>query len=295
MAWNRKYWDIIDQLYWWPRYLGLNSINQRHWRIEGDRLSIPLEMVNRSGPLYSRGQRITELIDGLHAKEEILNHLFDLTFGIAPDVLIELCFAAPLGFSDHGPFDSIGREAQDRYGWGAENVTQQDGFFVSDRSAIAVELKLGSTSWPGQIAKYAALLTWEEMAHGPRDQIGLLFIAPEAARTNHWTKCGLAADLIDATFLDQTWTRPLPAPIQRLFAENRSHVESVLERMRLAFISWSDLRHRLCAYAEGLDRSAPGDQTLGRLIDGFVAQLDAHRLTGLSGDGTTDSHGQPNL
>jgi hypothetical protein len=30
------------------------------------------------------------------------------------------------------------------------------------------KLKLGSTSWPEQIAKYVALMIWEEEASGPR-------------------------------------------------------------------------------------------------------------------------------
>jgi hypothetical protein len=282
-GWNAKYWDIIDQLYWWPRYLGLNSIGQKHWRIEGDRLSIPLELVNRSGPLYSRGKRITDLLEDLHGKEEILNHIFDLTFAIAPDELIERCFVAPLGFKDSGPFQSIGREVQNRYAWGSqENVTQQDGFFVSQNSAIGVELKLASSSWPGQIAKYAALLAWEEMTTGTRNQLGLLFIAPEPARSKHWPKCGLVDALIDRSFLDQKWERPLPTPIQRLLIDHPESVASALDRMKLGFISWAELRSSMVGYAVGLERSSPGDQTLGRLIDGFVAQLDAHRETGLS-------------
>lgn len=283
MTWRNKYWDIIDQLYWWPRYLGLTSINQRHWRIEGDRLSIPLNMVNRSGPLYSRGAKIADLIEDLHGKEEVLNHVFDLTFGIAPDALIEACLAQPLGFRDSRPYESIGREVQDRYNWGAQtNVTQQDGFFVSPHSAMGVELKLGSSSWPGQIAKYAALLTWEEMKTGRRDHLGLLFVAPESARESHWRKCGLAAGEIGADCLDRTWERPLPAPVQRLFENDRDHVADILERLQLAFQSWSELRDSLIRHSATLDRTQPGDQTLGRLIDGFLAQLDAHRSTGLA-------------
>ncbi|MBN8553664.1 MAG: hypothetical protein J0L52_12310 [Caulobacterales bacterium] len=282
MTWRSKYWDIIDQLYWWPRYLGLTSINQRHWRIEGERLSIPLSMVNRSGPLYTRGMRSSELIQDLHGKEEILNHVFDLTFAIAPDVMIEACFAEPLGFRDAGPFESIGREVQNRYRWGAEtNVTQQDGFFVSERSAIGVELKLGSSSWPGQVAKYAALLAWEELQSGRKSQLGLVFIAPESARATHWRKCGLEGDKIDASFLDQTWTRPLPGQIQQLFADERERVADVLDRLQLAFVSWEAFRDRLTRYREPLDRTQPGDQALGKLIDGFVAQLNAHRSTGI--------------
>ena len=55
----------------------------------------------------------------------------------------------PLGFEDRGPFESLGREVRDRYGWGNKNVTQQDGLFVSPQSIVGVELKDGFRIKPG--------------------------------------------------------------------------------------------------------------------------------------------------
>src|SRR5581483_3977673 len=194
MAWIDKYWDILNNLYWMPRYLGLKSISRDKWRMDGDRISVPRELVQISnGPLYFRERKFDDLKSYLHEQEEILNHLFDLTFSIAADDVINQMLCRPLGFEDAGPFDSMGREVGRRYGWRhQENVTQQDGFFVSPLSLIGVELKLSSTSWPEQIAKYLALMMWEEQLTGRHDHVGLLFVVPENRVGVHWADVGLA-------------------------------------------------------------------------------------------------------
>ena len=282
MTRNRKYWDIIDQLYWWPTYIGLRSIGQKNWKVENDWISVPRSLVNPHGPLYSRRLKANELVDDLHSKEEILNHIFDLTFAIAPDALIEAAFVEPLGFSDTGPIESLGREVQARYGWGHDvNVTQHDGFFVSERSAVAVELKLSSASWPEQILKYAALLAWEEIATGRKENLGLLFVIPEGAMAKHWAKCGLTDNNVGPDFLDRAWTKPIPSTLSRFLVERREDVLGVLSRLRMQVITWAQVRDRLVSYRSGLEGSSPGDQCLQRLIDGFLAQLAAHRGTGL--------------
>jgi hypothetical protein len=247
-------------------------------------------MVNNTGPLYSRARKSADLVDYLHGSEEILNHLFDITFSIAPDSMINDLLLTPLGFCDSGPFESIGRESAKRYGWGVmDNVTQHDGLFVSAQSAVGVELKLLSSSWPEQIAKYAALLTLEELASGPRQQLGLLYIVPDSALKNHWYKCGLAGPVINRTFLDTQWQRKLPKVIANLFEKHREHVASVLDRITLGVITWEKLRQGMVTIQESLDLTHRGDQTLDRLITGFVAQLDAHRDTGIT------HHSRPTL
>ncbi|WP_159946326.1 hypothetical protein [Rhizobium sp. 18065] len=282
MAWDTKYWDILDQIYWWPRYSGYRSISQRHWIRESGRVSIPEEMVNPSGPLYSRERKADELRDYLLGSEEILNHLFDLTFSIAPDALIRDLFLQPLGFEDTGSFESIGRETAARYGWGkSENITQHDGLFISERSAVAIELKLRSSSWPEQIAKYAAILAWEELAFGEKDNLGLMFIVPQNAIAGHWKKCGLNGPVIESTWLDREWRKGLPKSIEHLFVQERAAVRSVVDRLTLNVMSWSELYAALQMIGAGLDQADAGQQTLYRLIRGFLSQLERHRETGI--------------
>jgi len=282
MAWDTKYWDILDQLYWWPRYSGLRSISQMHWERSNGRISVPEEMVNQLGPLYSRERKADELREYLLGSEEILNHLFDLTFAIAPDAVIRELFLTPFGFEDDGNFESIGRETAARYGWGkSENITQHDGLFISDRTAVAVELKLSSASWPEQIAKYVAILAWEELALGRKNDLGLLFIVPQKATAGHWKKCGLDGPVIDTGWLNRRWSKGLPKSIERLFDQEPEAVNSVIDRLQLQAISWSDLYVKLDRILGSLVQKDPGQQTLYRLIKGFLSQLQKHRETGI--------------
>jgi hypothetical protein len=282
MAWNDKYWDIISNLYWTPRYLGLKSIAQDKWRTDGNRVSIPKECVaNASGPLYIRSRTFSETKVYLSGQEEILNHLFNLVFSIAGDTVVSRLLCKPLGISDAGPFESIGREIGSRYGWReSENVTQQDGLFVTPSSVVAVELKLGSTSWPEQIAKYVALMIWEEGISGTRGNLGLLFIVPETA--GHWTTVGLSSPQIDTAFVNRLDREKLPKKIQSLFEEHPDKVASVLGRLRLAVISWKAFGEDITAIENELDASKTGDQTLQRLLAGLHAQIGAHDKTGLA-------------
>jgi hypothetical protein len=281
MTWNKKYWDIIDNLYWTPRFMGFKSINRKKWTVEGDRILIPMELIDADiGRIYYRARKIDDLKLYLHGQEEILNHLFNLVFSIAGDDILAQLFCKPLGIDDAGPFQSIGREGGARYGWrDQENVTQQDGLFVSESSLIGVELKLDSTSWPEQVAKYVALMMWEELFGGPRHNAGLLFIVPSTALANHWSKVGLTGPAIDRTFLQSLDQTKIPARIRELFEQRPDQLNAMLDKLRLAVISWETFDARLRELEDAADRTNAPGQTLQRLLAGFRAQIQAHQST----------------
>jgi hypothetical protein len=283
VAWNAHYWGIIENIYWTPRFTGMRSIGQKSWIVTADSVTVPKRLVNQSGPLYSRRLKQGAFLEDLLRSEEILNHVFNITFGIAPDKILGELFFSPLGFNDLGPIESIGREIWRRFDWGEhENVMQHDGFFISNRSAVCVELKLAAPSSAEQVMKYAAMLTWEELVTGPKENLGLLYIVPNQAVARHWTKCGLDGPVIDRTFLSTKWRKPMPPKIQKLLNEHRGHVESVLDRMRIAVISWDQVEEKLCAIDNSLNEREPGGQTIHRLLSGFLGQLSAHKQTGLA-------------
>ena len=284
MSWNKYYWEMVDQYYWSPKYLGLTSINKRKWDIQDDVISVPRELVNESGPLYTRGAKIGPLIERLHGMEEMLNDIFNITFAIAPDKLITELFVEPCGLSDHGPFESLGRDIRQRFVWGdSDNVTQIDGLFVGSSSILGIELKLGSSSWPEQIAKYVAVMVWEELNVGPKDQLGLLYVVPENALDKHWTKCGLPdGPVIDRSFMDTLNPEKVPSRIAKLFEAEPERVRQAFDRLQLSVITWREIRDKLAAYKEQLNEAVPAEQTLLKLIDGFLAQLAVHKGTGLN-------------
>ncbi len=283
MSWDQKYWDIVNHLYWWPPYVGMRSIPQRLWETSEDRVSVPRELVNTHGPLYSRAKRYGDLEADLRGREEILNHVFNIALSIAPDALIRELLLRPAGLQDAGSFDSIGREMDRRYGWSdSENVTQHDGLFVSASTALCVELKLKATTSIGQLAKYVAILTWEQIHVAPRQQVGLLFVLSREADSKHWKQCGLAGPHIDRSHFELLRACKLPSRVSRLFEERRPEVESVLDRMTVAATTWTEMRSACINFQSRLDTRSPGDQTLHRLLQGFVNQLGTHRDTGIS-------------
>lgn len=279
MTWARKYWDIIDQIYWWPPYIGLNSISQKKWVRKNGYVCVPAEMVNQSGPLYSRGLKICDLIANLHSKEEILNHFFDLTFAIAGDATVSSLLFKPIGFDDIGPFENLGREVQERYGWGEDNVSQQDGFFVSSKSILGVELKLGARSTPAQILKYASMIAWEEQYSGRKENIGLLYIVPKTALEKHWQHCGLVSNEISASYLREFADTKVPKRVRDLIEKDSDMLNDVLNRMRLEVTTWSDLVSSVAEIEASLDKERQGDQALVNLLRGFRNQVEAHKGT----------------
>lgn len=274
-TWNTKYWDIMEQIYWSPKYIGLRSIPQSTWRISDEGMvCIPKEFLNRTGPLYARGNNEENHRRWMVQQEEILNHVFDITFAIAPDALIEACFSQPFGMADQGPYRSLGREVRQRYGWTkSENVTLHDGLFISDRSIFGVEIKLRSRSSSSQILKYASLFAWEEMRTGVREQLGLLYILQNPADSTHWRQCGLDGSQISSNLLETVDATQLPKRIRDLVMNNREALVSVLDRMDLTSITWTDLRSTCVEFCSKLDTSQPGNQTLIRLVEGLVAQI----------------------
>jgi len=290
MAWNAFYYEIIDQIYWQPRYIGMKSINQKHWARKDGMLSVPLDKVNTSGPLYTRSLSLDALRPYLDRQEEILNQVFNLTFAIAPDYVLRSVFHEPLRISAAGPYKPLGQDVASRYGWRRfANITKHDWFFTSDTSAVGVELKLRSTSWPAQLAKYIALMVWEQIHSGERDELGLLFIIPHDSLASHWPKCGLDGPHVNAAFLDEEWSRALPLEIRNLFSAHRELVSRTIGKLRLEAISWTQFRDTIARLQSELDPEKGTDQTLYRLLEGLLHQLQNHQGTGIP----TTSHDTP--
>jgi hypothetical protein len=138
---------------------------------------------------------------------------------------------------------------------------------------------LGSSSWPEQVAKYVALIIWEEAFSRPRENLGLLFIVPEGAISGHWGDVGLAGPEIDVEFAARIDPSRLPKKIRALFEAKPDQVRSVLGRLRLSVISWRHFRADIFAIESRLDSRHAGDQTLKRLLAGFRDQIERHDNT----------------
>ena len=281
MSWNRKYWDMLTNIYWMPQYMGLESIPEEKWTTSQDHSCIPKNEIPTNRSIYVRKRAEAKQMTYLRSREETLNHVFDLTFAIASDEFVRHLLFKPLGINGNGPIESLGREVKARYGW-TRNVTQQDGFFVSPESMVGVELKLCSKTTSEQVLKYVTLMYCEEAIMGTRPHVGLLFIVPEASRDTLWEQCGISASgEIDASYLDGVDTQKLPNHMQMRIRDNVDSFRGLLNRLRLAVISWSELDETMSKIVTDLKPNRPGDQTLIKLLEGFQAQLRDHIGTGL--------------
>ncbi len=264
MTWNRKYWDIFHRFYWDPKVLGLKKTSAH----------------------YTRTLKIDEAMTDFEKCEEPLNQLFNITFAIAPDAVINKLLIEPLGFNDNGPFQSLVRQDfVEKYGWQKEaNVTESDGFFTTRKSLVGVELKQGNgRSNLGQLMKYVALMVWEELHTERHDQLGLLLITPQKNSDKVWHQIGLVKPGIDDEFINNLPELPknkrLNRTIEKLYQDHQEVFHSACRRLKISHISWQELHEGIRNLMDGLNCLDPGEQTLYKLLEGFDTQVVSHSGT----------------
>ena len=281
MSWNKKYWDMLANIYWTPRFMGLKSIPRKRWTTTQNHISIPKSEIPANASIYVRKRAEAEQMAYLRSQEETLNHVFDLTLAIASDEVVRRLIFKPLGFSGNDLIESLGREVKAKYGWKG-NVTQQDGFFVSPESIVGTELKLGSKTTSEQVLKYVTLMHCEELITGKRPNVGLLFIVPDTSRDSIWEQCSIpASGEIDESYLDDVIIQNLAKHMQERIEEHGKAYRGLLNRLKLGVISWSDFDESMSEIMSDLAPYLAGDQTLIKLLEGFQAQLQDHDGTGI--------------
>jgi hypothetical protein len=209
--------------------------------------------------------------------EELLNHMFEIALGLAPDALISELFHARMGFHDAGPFERIGGEFSTRYGFGNENVTQPDSLLISDTTLLALEMKIGASTSAEQVLKYLSLMVAEEEQSGRRCRLGLLYITPhpnsERVFKQARVDCG---GQIHADFLDQLSTIKLNGFLKKQIARNPEAFSEAASRLEIGHVSWANLVESMRSVRDRYLNPTPGDETLRRLMDGWIASIEEH-------------------
>ena len=282
MSWTRKYWDLVDHFYWAPQYLGLKSIPQRYWMIDGDTVSVPKEMTNPKGPLYRRLRSGEDYWNYVHRQEETFNHIFDLTFAVLPgDVVGEILNV----FTSAGSgqlYESLGRELGTRYFWGEhDNITTPDGFFVAEDSILAVELKFNAKTSLDQLAKYMLLFAAEEMVAGQRASLDLLYVFNSDPVSAFEEQIGVKPSAVGEHLFDDLSFSVSNETVKRFLQDNKSAFKSALGRINLSCISWQDLSDTLFEFSKKL-KEGRGDRTLKRLISGLITEIAQHPLSNVT-------------
>ncbi len=284
MSWTENYWDIVNEFYWVPSYLGLKSIPQRHWVVDGDLVSIPKEMTNTSGPLYRRLRSGKDYWHFVRRQEETFNHIFNLALSILPGDIISEIFGQFTGFAASYNYRLCGNSIRDEYPWiGGANVTTPDAFLLSSESALAIEIKFNAKTSLDQLAKYVALIAGEEIYGNRHRNLDLLYICPESASECFFKQTSIHADdLCGEHFelLDRSVKNPR---VKEFFAARPSAIVDVLSRLRVACITWSQFLAALKTYIASIG-DTPGDRTLYRLLDGLAKEICNHPLSGVEDD-----------
>lgn len=278
--WPEKYWDAVDLLYWSPKHLGLHSINRKLWGTDPDHICIPRSLVATGGTIYTRKGSSADNAMRMRGLEETLNHIFDITFSIAPDSVVRRLFLDPFAIDDVGPIQRLGREVKSRFGWGNANVTQQDMLLATPSSVVGVELKLGSRTSDIQVLKYLTLMVLEQRLTGPRDSLALLYITPNEEAGSVWADCRAENGRLPENWLRGFDLAGLNAAIERLFEADYPAFETAASQLRLAHISWKQLTDRCGDITADLAVGHQGDETLRRLLEGFAYAVRSHRGTG---------------
>lgn len=280
MAWNDKVLDNLEQLYWSPKKLGLHSVKCTPIE-DGSGFLVPRDTVVRKPRFYTRNSSFSNWRAGIHRDEELLNQVIEIALGIAPTAFLAQAFFAPLGIEPVRPIEVIGREVGERHAdLAPQQYTQHDGFYVAQNAIVGMEMKLGARTSVEQLLKYCTQIALEEIAHGRKAHVGLIYLVPTTSVAR--TRRDLALDT--PTVGARVWENPLAytekSRLRKLLRQHSAEIRDVSERLRLEIITWDDFLKTLLVTREAA--RAADDETLGNLMEGLIAQIQATPGCGLS-------------
>ena len=272
--WNDEINEFIYKAAYDATFVGLGSIPKND-------ISIP-EYYSKSGSIYYRKTMPIDLRQTLSRREGFLNFHLDLLLSIAADDIINKLVLGSLQFDDTGPWTKYGLlSLLRRFEWGEKNVAQPDGFFVSDRSIIGVEIKLASATSPKQLLAYIAVAIKEEKLTGERDNLGLLYLVPKSREDTILAKAGAP----DGTVRRDVLNHQTNEEVRKILTANPDHTERVCDRFRVSALSWSEIDERISKLVATLGET-PAELTLRNLVEGFADQLRKHEGTEVGVDQT---------
>ena len=267
--WNTEIDEFIYKATGYTNLVGLESIPEKEVLFVNDKICIP-KRYSELGSIYYRKTKALDLRQTLSRYEDFLNFHLDLLLSIASDDIINKLVLGSLEFNDTGPWSKYGLLSLLRlFELGEKNVAQPDGFFVSDRSIIGVEIKLAARTSPKQLLAYIAVAIQEENLTGERDNLGLLYLVPKNRKSTILDKAGAAPDGTVRRDVLNHWTTD---DVRKILTANPDHTERVCDRFRVSVLSWSEMNERISKLVATLGET-PAELTLRNLVEGFADQL----------------------
>jgi hypothetical protein len=282
MPWTDNYWDIVNDFYWVPSYLGLKSIPRKYWEIGEETVTVPKEMTNPSGPLYRRLLSTDDHWKFVRRQEEIFNHIFNLTLSILPGDVISELLGEFVGDARLHDYQLRGQAFRAEYPWMAgANVTTPDSFLLSQESVLAIEIKFNAKTSLDQLGKYVALIAGEEIYGGTHEHLNLLYIYPSNASTKFLQQTSVHPSDLGVEHFPLLESSARSSHVKALFSAHQDVIIDVLSRLRVTCITWKQLLGKLLSYMQNFGDSR-GERSLFRLLDGLASEIRAHPLTGVA-------------
>lgn len=280
MAWNKKVLDSLEQLYWSPKKLGLQSVRCTA-ASDTPGFAIPEGMSLNSPWVYTRRTSFAEWRAGICRDEELLNQVIEIALGIAPSSFIAQAFFAPLGIETEGQIEVVGREVLSRHAALApQQYTQHDGFYVARDAIVGMEMKLEASTQIEQFLKYCTQIALEEITNGRKPQVGLLYLVPAASVARTRRDLSLDAPEVHARIWDDPLSFTDKSRLKNLLKRHGAEIRSVGNRIKVSIITWDDFMRTLLITRASA--RAEKKETLEKLMDGLIDQIRATPGCGLS-------------
>jgi hypothetical protein len=279
MTWTKKYWEIIDYLYWVPSYIGLKSIPQKLWNEKEDMICIPKSKVNMSGPIYTRDKKIKDFMPYVRRIEEMFNNIFDLVFAILPEDVNAEIWSRCTGEEYKKPLKSFGLNIRPRYGWTEhENITQVDGYFISEETVLSVELKFNAKTSRDQLVKYIYLMMLEEKYAGKKKQVHLLYIFNKTPYESLQKQLDCAPENIADLNPRDLQMACKNKKVCRYVEEHFEDFQDILKRLKLFSMDYTEFTNVLSTFSK-MQQDDVGGRTLKRLLEGLIYETEVHPLS----------------
>jgi hypothetical protein len=267
MTWNAEYYDQMERLYWEPNRLGCRRIVQ-------------LCDICRQAKPDSNVHGWTRIRKKLARDEVPLNDLFNLFFRIAPARLPMRLFGPCLGLDGHGvALTFVGRELQEKLDFGSDNITQPDIFLGAGDTTLMIEMKVEARSSLLQVAKYALLAGLEEECSSSRKALLLVYLTPKKSFSQIWADGGIRSgdDLLPAFRCYDPRQCGKPRLV-RYFKDKYETYRSAADRLQIGFMTYTQVVDALCQERARLNVENEGGETLVRLIDGLLCEIEERKL-----------------
>jgi hypothetical protein len=259
LNWIDSYYEALEFFYFEPQHMRRQQLNPEDQKA--------LQRAEKSENFDVVKKHLREM-------EVTLNHNINQFFHLAPDSfrckLFETVFGAPF----EGMFRLLGREVEGYFG--PENVMQPDFLFVSEASAVSIEMKVKSKSSIDQLQKYALLgLVLEKQEHRKKQHYLLLLGRGNLTQqfkdrfeTVGDLKKQALAEIVVSDFLSK----------KRKWQSDKERFCEILRGMKIAFWNYADFSNFLqAARPSELDTSL-GAEVCRKLFDGLREEFALRKL-----------------